>query len=197
MMNIDADRLGPALQALGEQLAAADAEPVHLVVIGGSGLIAIAAVDRATSDVDVIAVVRDEELVTAEPLPPAVIAAAVLVARDFDLSQTWLNAGPTSLLEISGPPAGFEDRLIHRNYGSALRISFASRIDQVHFKLYAAVGRFEPRDVADLRALSPTADELQAAARWARTRDMPGPVDDELARVLADFGVEDEGRLDV
>lgn len=196
MMNIDGNRLGPALEALGEQLAAAGADPVHLVVIGGSGLIAIDAVDRVTTDVDVIAVFRDGELTTAEPLPADVITAATLVARDFDLARNWLNAGPTSLLEISGPPTGFEDRLIHSNYGPALQISFASRIDQVHFKLYAAVGRSEPQDVADLRALNPTAAELQAAARWARTRDMPGPIDDELAGVLSEFGVEDEGRLD-
>jgi hypothetical protein len=195
MVNINPSRLDPALAALGEQLTAAGADPVHLVVIGGSGLIAIDVIARPTRDVDVIAMVRDDELVTAEPLPPAVVAAAALVARDFDLPPRWLNAGPTRLLEISGPPAGFEDRLIGRDYGPALRISFAGRVDQVHFKLYAAVGRSEPRDAADLRALEPTADELRAAARWARTRDMPGPIDDELARVLAQFGVEDDGRL--
>lgn len=196
MLNITADLLGPALRALGEQLAASEADPVHLVVIGGSGLIAIDVVDRATSDVDVIALIRDERLVTAEPLPPAVTAASELVARDFGLAQRWLNAEPTSLLEISGPPAGFEGRLMHRSYGPALTISFASRVDQVHFKLYAAVSRSEPQDLADLQALEPTSEELRAAARWARTRDMPGPIDDELARVLAGFGVEDEGRLD-
>jgi hypothetical protein len=54
-----------------------------------------------------------------------------------------------------------------------LRVSFASRIDQIFFKLYAAADRREPRDFADLRALAPTADELRAAARWARTHNMP------------------------
>lgn len=65
----------------------------------------------------------------------------------------------------------------------------------IFLKLYAAASRPEPRDFTDLRALVPTADELRDAARWARTHDAPGPFDDELARTLKRFGVEDEGRL--
>ena len=65
---------------------------------------------------------------------------------------------------------------------------FAARVDQIFFKLYAAADRREPRDFADLRALEPTAAELRAAARWARTHNMPGPFDDAVARVLQDSG---------
>ena len=73
-------------------------------------------------------------------------------------------------------------------------MSFAARIDQVFFKLYAAADRREPRDIADLEALTPTPDELRDAARWTRTHNAPGPFDDVLAQTLNDFGVEDEGR---
>lgn len=44
------------------------------------------------------------------------------------------------------------------------------------------------------RALQPTADELRAGARWARTHNMPGPFDDAIARTLTELGVEDDGR---
>jgi hypothetical protein len=84
--------------------------------------------------------------------------------------------------------------LHRREYGASLAVSFASRIDQIFFKLYAAASRREPRDFADLQQLDPTTGELQDAARWARTHDMPGPFDDDLKRALHDLGVEDEGR---
>lgn len=193
MSDIGQEQLEAVLGALGEQLELTDAR-AHLVVIGGSGLLAIGAITRATQDVDVVALDEDGVLVSAEPLPAPLRAAAALVARDFALKQDWLNAGPTGLLEIGGLPEGFSDRVITRDYGPALRVAFASRLDQVHLKLYAAADRFEPRDIADLRLLQPTADELRMAARWARTHNAPGPFDDELARTLNDLGVRDDGR---
>lgn len=194
MQDITPEALNEVLAALGEQLALAEST-THIVVIGGSGLLALGAVSRATRDVDVVALNRDGELVSSEPLPEALIAAAKIVARDFRLAPDWLNAAPTSLLEIgSGLPAGFADRLSTHAFGPALTVSFASRVDQIHFKLYAAADRQEPRDFDDLRALEPTADELKAAAAWARTHNAPGPFDEALTRTLRTFGVEDEGR---
>jgi len=192
MTSIGSKRLEEALFALGGQLAVAG-ERAHLIVVGGSGLIAIDAVSRATRDVDVVALEEHGKLVSAEPLPAVVRAAAATVARDLGLEPNWLNAGPTGLL-VHGLPEGFADRLDRRDYGSALRVSFASRIDQVFLKLYAAADRREARDFADLRALAPTDEELRAGARWARTHNMPGPFDEAMARALADLGVEDEGR---
>jgi hypothetical protein len=192
MVDIGRDRLEQLLSALAEQLAALDAT-AHLVVIGGSGLVAIGAVERSTRDVDVVAIERDGDLVSADPLPMAVQQAAALVARDFGLDLTWINPGPTSLL-LHGLPPRFETRLIERTYGPALRVSFAAREDQIFLKLYAWATRREPRDFDDLQSLDPSPDELRGAARWARTHNMPGPFDDEIAAALQDFGVEDEGR---
>lgn len=73
-------------------------------------------------------------------------------------------------------------------------MSFAARVDQIFFKLYAVADRREPRDVTDLQALNPTPEELRDAARWTRTHNAPGPFDDALAHTLNDFGIEDEGR---
>jgi Nucleotidyltransferase of unknown function (DUF6036) len=192
MTAIGREQLDEVLSALAELLSAANAD-AHLVVIGGSGLVAIGAITRGTRDVDVVALKRDDDLVSADPLPRPVAEAAALVARDFGLDANWLNAGPTSLLDLGLPP-GFAKRLIARSYGSSLQVSFASRIDQVFFKLYAATDRREPRDFADLQSLEPTPDELRGAARWTRTHNAPGPFDDALARTLRDFGIQDEGR---
>ena len=190
MADIGLEQLHEAPSALGDLLESAG-EPCHLVVIGG--LVAIRAVSRTTRDVDVVALEKGGALVSAEPLPEAVMKAAATVARDMGLEKNWLNPGPTSLLDL-GLPAGFTDRLTGRDYGSMLRVSFASRVDQVFFKLYALADRQEPRDFTDLRQLEPTPAELRDAARWARTHNMPGPFDDQIARALDDLGVQDEGR---
>ena len=160
MISIGSERLDAALSALNDQLRIVR-ERAHLVVVGGSGLIAIDAVSRVTRDVDVVALERDGELVSAEPLPASLRDAAATVARDLGLEPNWLNAGPTGLL-VHGLPAGFADRLTSRDYGAALRVSFASRIDQIFLKLYAAADRREPRDFTDLRVLEPTDEELQS-----------------------------------
>jgi hypothetical protein len=87
-------------------------------------------------------------LTKAEPFPQALVAARDRVARDFGLPEDWLNAGPAHLNDF-GLPAGFLDRVETRTFGQALTVHFASRLDQIHFKLY----------------------ELVQAARWSRTHD--------------------------
>jgi hypothetical protein len=192
MSNIGGDALGPIFSALNEQLAS-KGRAIHLVVIGGSGLLAMGLGDRPTQDVDVVAFVQEGELVSAAPFPESLQEAANRVADDFGLKRAWLNDGPTGLLRF-GLPGGFEERMSTVDYGTGLRVSFASRFDQIHLKLYAFASRLELRDESDLRRLAPTPDELTAAARWARTHTAPGPFDDELAAALLAFGVCDAGR---
>jgi hypothetical protein len=69
---------------------------------------------------------------------PRLLAAVDRVARDFDVPSDWLNSGPAELLRL-GLPTGFEDPWETRSYGESLRVRWASRFDQIHFKLYAAV----------------------------------------------------------
>jgi hypothetical protein len=196
MSDIDHVSVDPVLSALGEQLAAREST-VHLVVIGGSALLAMGLGDRPTSEVDVVAFVQEGAFVAATEFPAELNDAAQRVANDFALKPDWLNPGPTSLLEIGdGLPDGFAERVTTVDYGSALRVSYPSRFDQVHLKLYALADRQEPRDEADLRRLEPTTDELRAAARWVRTHNAPGPFDAQLAWALGIFGVEDDGRDD-
>lgn len=179
------DRL---LSALSEQVAALGQR--FELVVGGSALLALGLIARPTRDVDLIALRTGEDLGTAKPLPPALEAARDCVARDFSLPAHWLNAGPTDLLEF-GLPEGFSDRLERRDYGDALTVYFASRYDQIHFKLYVLVDQGPGKHEADLLALSPTEDELLAAARWSRLHDPSEGYERVLREVLAHMGVRD------
>jgi hypothetical protein len=181
-----ADRL---LSALSEQLAAAN-ERYELVVIGGSGLLALGLIERSTRDVDLLALRAGDELDSARPLPASLEAAGDRVARDFSLPANWLNPGPTDLLEF-GLPEGFIDRLERRDYGDSLTVYFASRYDQIHFKLYALVDQGPGKHESDLRALSPTEEELLAAARWSRSHDSSEGYAQILRGVLTHLGVDD------
>lgn len=185
------DRL---LVALGEQLGSR-AEQVTLVIVGGSALIALGLVDRATKDVDVVALVDENGIRSADPFPQRLVVARDAVARDFGLPVEWLNAGPAPLVDL-GLPGGLLDRAERRDYGDALTVMFASRLDQVHFKLYAAVDQGAGKHFDDLRALAPTEDELLAAAGWSRTHDSSEGYLSVLGEVLAYFGVPD-GSLDL
>jgi hypothetical protein len=190
MMNIqtqeEADRL---LDALGEQLTELGAR-FELVVVGGSALMTLELVTRPTQDVDVVALHEAGTLETATPLPEELRVARDRVARDFGLPESWLNDGPASLLDL-GLPAGFMSRAVRRDYGPSLTVWFASRLDQVHFKLYATVDSGPGRHEADLRALGPTREELLAAAEWSRTHDPSPAYRSALLEVLEFLGVSD------
>ena len=107
--------------------------------------------------------------------------AADRVGRDFDLPEKWLNLGPASQVE-SGLPEGFEKRLVKKVYGQYLTVYFISRIDQIHFKLYAAVDQ-DGYHVQDLFALKPTENEMEVAAKWVVTQD----VSEVFKALLKDF----------
>jgi Nucleotidyltransferase of unknown function (DUF6036) len=190
MSDITADSTDRILYALAEQLAARG-ERFELVVIGGSALLALGLIERTTKDVDIVALRSGDDLEGADPLPKGLRIAGDLVARDFSLPLEWLNAGPAKLLDF-GFPEGFIDRLEKRDFGTGLVVYFASRLDQIHFKLYAAVDEGGPgKHEADLRALAPTEAELIAAARWSRSHDPSDGYAQELRGALEYLGVAD------
>lgn len=137
LRNLIPGRLDEALHALEEQLGSGGSS-FDLVVIGGSALLALGLIERATRDVDVVALGDTDELSSADPLPEALVGAAARVARDFGLPAGWLNSGPADLLRL-GLPTGFDERRVTRVIGPSLTIHFASRYDQIHFKLFAMV----------------------------------------------------------
>ena len=183
------DRL---LRALGEQLSHMG-HGYDLVVIGGSALLALRLVSRSTQDVDVVALAGGSGLHEALPLPQPLVEARDRVARDFALPEDWLNSEAARDMLRLGLPDGFMERLVRREYGPFLTVRYASRIDQIHFKLHATVDRGGGKHLADLQALEPTAEELILAARWARTHDPSEGFLTVLIEALSFLGVEDAG----
>lgn len=153
-------------------------------------MLALGLIERATRDVDVVALLRDGELVDPRPLPAPLVEAGDRVRSDFGLAADWLNAAPSSLLDF-GLPDGFASRLERRDYGPALVVWLASRLDQIHLKLYALVDQGPGKHEADLRALEPSRDELMQAARWTITHDPSEAFRTELLAALRHLGVED------
>ncbi len=161
-----------ALKAVGERLAA-DGESVSVVVLGGAAMNLHGIVQRATTDVDILARVVDDEGTIAhpDPLPEALHRAAAAVARDLRLRDDWMNTAVAGQWEL-GLPEGLADRLEWRMYG-ALRVGLVSRRDLIYFKLYASADQTGPESVhaRDLLALLPTRGELAGAAEWVRAQD--------------------------
>ena len=83
------------------------------------------------------------------------------------------------------------ERLERHHYGPALSVHFASRFDQIHFKLYAMADGMSGKHEADLRDLRPTENELLTAARWALTHDPSDGFRSLLLDALSSFGVND------
>ena len=160
------------LLSLSEQLEMVTQAAYELVVCGGAALQALGFVDRTTRDVDVLAIADGmlPTLLSADPLPEAIITAAHLVARDYNLQADWLNGGPTDLLS-QGLPEGLTSRWHTVRYGKLLTVHFIGRIDQICFKTYAAINGGADRHLSDLLVLNPTDDEMLLAARWCLTQD--------------------------
>lgn len=165
------DEWNDALKLLGEVLEGRYAGPFHLVVCGGAALREVEIVSRVTKDVDVLAVrgAVDGEVSAAWPLPEELKQSVAEVAAELGLPGDWLNAS-TSLLvgPLDELPREVWSDLHETSYGSRLRISYIGRAGQIPLKLHAALDRNEARDLDDLRALAPTAEECRKAERWLR-----------------------------
>lgn len=166
------------------------AHTYEVVAVGGSALVLLGYVHRATRDVDLIALLEQGRLAPASPLPAPLAEAVADVARALELPGDWLNAGPASALEL-GLPEGFVDRLESRRYGG-LVLHLAGRTDLIALKLYAAVDQGpRSRHTTDLQSLAPTHAELLAAAMWTRTHDPSDGFRSQLVQALAFFGIDE------
>lgn len=191
----DKKEIEKILSALGEQLDAMNAAMPELVVCGGSALNVLGLVTRTTKDVDVVAFTeRNSEgnfhLKKAEPFPIDLEQAAKKVARDFNLPEKWLNAGPTSAVDF-GLPEGLMNRVETRQFGKSLIIHFLSRYDQICFKLYAAVDQGTGKHYNDLLSLEPGAAELEEAANWSMTHDVSETYRQSVKDLLRHMGHDD------
>lgn len=165
-----------ALKAVGEILDA-EGQCFAIVVVGGTAMNLLGVVDRATRDVDIIAIGHPPDAATPglrEPpaqLPPGLNRAVTLVAKDLGLDSDWLNTGP-ALQWKQGLPPGLASR-VHWSMYAGLHVGVVDRRDLVFLKLYAAADSPGPASVhyQDLLALKPTTEELREARDWILSQD--------------------------
>ena len=187
-----------ALTRVGEQLAF-EGDRYAVIVLGGAALNLLGIVDRATSDVDILAFadqahgVREPLLrIPPSPMPAALDRAIADVGRDMALDPHWMNTAP-ALQWKQGLPPGLASRVSWRHYGPAgapdvgLDVGLVSRHDLIFFKLYAAADDASPRSVhfKDLLALTPSDEELDAAAAWVRPQNASPEFHEILDQVSA------------
>jgi len=168
------NNLDDILSALDRQIQVHGGSSISLVVCGGTALFALGLVLRTTKDIDVLGTISEENekifVSKIEKFPEFLIEASKTVQQDFGLPDGWLNKGPTSQVE-SGLPQGFEKRLVKKLYGNFLSIYYTSRLDQIFFKLYAAVAR-DDYHVQDLFQLNPSEEEIKSATKWVLSQDV-------------------------
>lgn len=149
-----------------------------LVIIGGAALALLGVIDRPTRDCDVL-----------EPLVDVVLAdharrfAAVRSAAGHPLAVDWLNHGPSSLVQVL--PVGWRDRIDVLFTGQALTLRTLGHRDLLATKLWALCDR--GTDLADCRAMGPTADDLIALRPWLADQDMYPHWQAHVDAVLADL----------
>lgn len=191
-----AEEIDGALQRLGKRLVYDHAEPIALVICGGSAMNILNIAVRTTRDVDVLAVVEKMSggirLRHSEPLPEEFSRVVAKVGRDLGLPADWLNVGPKDVLEVYGPPEGMTRRWMRRKYGPCLTAYFVSRLDQVHFKLLAAADpKAAPRHMEDLaQRIKPAAREIRAAVSWLLGRKTSSWFRGNVRRAVEALGYE-------
>ena len=193
-MDYEYNKIKEALRLLDGRLKINRSSSFSLVVCGGTALNAMHLIQRTTKDVDIVALMNsNNQLVDPAPLPEELMIAAKEVADTLNLPNDWLNNGPSSgdggLFRL-GLPDGFRERLIKNYQGEKLMIYFASRLDQIHFKLYAAIDQFGSYHASDLKQLSPSDEELLQAIRWAITHDPSEGFQTAIKLFLQEFGYE-------
>ena len=187
-------QLDDVFTLLDGRLARNQSSPIHIVVCGGAALIGMGLLSRTTTDVDIVALLDNEQnLIAPAPLPYSLLQTAKEVAEVMQLPEDWLNNEPSSdeggLFQM-GLPEGFAERLHAKQYGSHLTVYFIDRIDQIHFKLYASVDR-GGYHITDLQALNPTPHELLKAAKWACTHDVSDGFRILIKRLVKELGHEE------
>ena len=154
-MPLNASQLEDALQRTGQRLQAGGLRgPIRLYLVGGTAGLLRGWLDetRMTGDVDVTTVDPDEAW-------SEVCVAARAVAEELLLPNTWLN--DECRVYRWCLPLGWKERCDRARTYAPLEVWLLSRIDFIAAKVVSAPSR--PQDLEDLRALEPTAWELDAA----------------------------------
>ncbi|MFO7870666.1 MAG: hypothetical protein R6V03_04450 [Kiritimatiellia bacterium] len=190
------DQIDGALQRLGTSLLYEYADPVAVVVCGGSALSALDMARRTTRDVDILAIAEKRgdsvNLRLDLDLPEIVRRTAARVGRDLGLEDDWLNMGPKEVLAAYGPPEGMTERWQRREYGPCLTVYFIGRLDQVHLKLLAAADpKAQPHHLEDLaERIRPTRKEIRSAVKWLLNRETSSWFRGRVRRIVEALGYD-------
>lgn len=190
------EQIDGALQRLGSRLLYEYTDPIALVICGGSALNVLNVAQRITRDVDVLAIVEETEsgivLRPDKALPDDFCEVVSWVAADLQLDEDWLNMGPKDVLTVYGAPKGMTDRWEERGYGPSLKAFFISRLDQVHFKLLAAMDpRARARHLEDLvDRIKPSEEEVRTAVEWLLDRKTSPQFRNRMRLVVGALGHE-------
>ncbi len=177
---MDSATLTEALEVLGAYLLDKGLK-YEVVAIGGGALLLLGCIIRPTKDLDIVALIDNDMLISADPLPALFLSAIKEVGASRKLPKDWINSAPAELWK-AGLPEGFQDRLDPIHFGG-LTLYCASRFDQVCFKLYASVDQGpNSKHFDDLKRLQPTREELVKAGIWCKTHD----VSEEFAKSLTE-----------
>ena len=187
---LDKSTIEYLLTALGKQIESVKQGPINIVVCYGASLNVLGQIRRTTKDIDIMGIFEREKSgklnVREAVLPKWFMDAADRVRKDFNLPESWINVGPTSIVRF-GLPKNFEKRLVKKRYSKALSVYYISRLYQIHFKLYASVDR-GGHHVDDLVALKPKNREIERAALWSMTHDVSEGFRLVLKDLLAKLG---------
>ena len=175
---MDSKGLNEALETLGAYLLDKGLK-YEVVVIGGGALLLLGCIIRPTKDLDIVALMDKNQLISAHPLPTPLLTAIKEVGTALKLPKDWINSAPADLWKM-GLPEGFQGRLDFIRFGG-LTLYYASRFDQICLKLYASVDQGpHSKHFEDLKRLQPTQKELEKGGIWCKTHD----VSEEFARSL-------------
>lgn len=184
---MNSNALNEALEILGSYLMDKGLK-YEVVAIGGGALLLLGNIIRPTKDLDIVALIDDNELISARPLPNQLLAAIREVGSALKLPENWINSAPADLWKM-GLPNGFQDRLEPLHFGG-LTLYCASRFDQICFKLYASADHDRSsKHFEDLKRLNPNSEELKKAVVWCKTHDVSEGFAQSLTDILRDFGV--------
>ena len=172
MKKIFKEQILEYLKTLSEFYDSLSSEPLKVAICGGAALNILDIVQRTTKDID---------LLFPEILPSAFRDASQFTAQYFNLKPDWINQGPLDLFRM-GLTSGYFDRCVSLLLGKNIIWLITSRLDQIHFKLYASIDRASYH-VQDLHQLKPATSELVQAAEWCFTHD----VSDLFRKLTLDF----------
>lgn len=184
---MDSTTLKEALEVLGSYLSDKGLK-YELAAIGGGALLLLGRIIRPTKDLDIVALMDRNKLISAHPLPTPLLQAIKEVGSALKLPDDWVNSAPADLWKM-GLPEGFQDRLDPLHFGG-LTLYCASRFDQICFKLYASIDQGPTsKHFDDLKRLQPTREELEKAGNWCKTHDVSEEFAQTLGEALRELGV--------